>query len=211
MYPVHVGGHNYTGWCAGKPCAVNSKEGVGATVNAALNEGGIDYNCGPLYKTNLYNALQLGAVTEADIDRAAARIYMTQIKLGMLDDAATQEYETWGAEAVDNVEARALSLRAAQESLVLLKNEGGVLPLKKGAKLAFIGPHANSTQALLSNYHGDNRLVNAHSPLAAAAAAGLDVTHTVRARPGQFSALRVSRSESILYLVWHFGMGAHGT
>eukprot|EP01051_Picozoa_sp_SAG22_P016803 SAG22_NODE_2455_length_2553_cov_74.574980_3_plen_96_part_00 len=42
------GGHNYTGWCGDKPCPVNSKAGVGATVNAALNEGGIDYNCGPV-------------------------------------------------------------------------------------------------------------------------------------------------------------------
>ena len=89
----------------------------------------------------------------------------------MLDDAATQEYETWGPEAVDNAEARALSLRAAQESLVLLKNEAKVLPLRKGAKLAFIGPHANSTQALLSNYHGTNTLVDKNSPLAAARAA----------------------------------------
>jgi len=109
------GGHNYTGWCGDKPCPVNSKEGVGATVAAALNDGGIDYNCGPLYKTQLYNALQviertngafflsqmsheersfaktgsghierntqkhgwcltqLGAVAEADIDRAAGK------------------------------------------------------------------------------------------------------------------------------------------
>ena len=113
-----TGGHNYTGWCGDKACPVNSKEGVGATVAAALNEGGIDYNCGPLYKTQLYNALQLGSVTEADIDRAAGRIYHTQIKLGMLDPADDQEYQTWGPELVDNEESRALSLRAAQESLV---------------------------------------------------------------------------------------------
>ena len=72
----------------------------------------------PLYKTQLYNALQLGSVTEADIDRAAGRIYHTQIKLGMLDPADDQEYQTWGPELVDNAESRALSLRAAQESLV---------------------------------------------------------------------------------------------
>ena len=73
---------------------------------------------------------------------------------------------------------------------VLLKNEGssedrgpdarrGLLPLKKSAKLAFIGPHANSTQALLSNYHGSNSLVDSHSPLQAARAAGLSVTHAM--------------------------------
>jgi beta-glucosidase-like glycosyl hydrolase len=140
----------------------------------------------------LYNALQLGAVTEADIDRAAGRIYHTQIKLGMLDEPEDQEYQRWGPEMVDTVESRALSRRAAQEGLVLLKNEppvlatgtaihtsGPVLPLTKGLKLAFIGPHANSTQSLLSNYHGKNELVNSHSPLLAAQAAGLNVSYAM--------------------------------
>jgi beta-D-xylosidase 4 len=48
--------------------------------------------------------------------------------------------------------------------------EGGelLLPIKGVSKLAFIGPHADATQAMLSNYHGDNTLVNSHSPLMAA-------------------------------------------
>ena len=65
--------------CGDKACPVNSKEGVGATVAAALVQGGIDYNCGPLYKKQLFNALQMGSVMKADIDRAAARIYTTQV------------------------------------------------------------------------------------------------------------------------------------
>ena len=147
---------------------------------------------GGRYKTQLYNALQMGSVTEADIDRAAGRIYHTQIKLGMLDEPEDQEYQTWGPEMVDTAESRALSRRAAQEGLVLLKNEppaptartvihasGPMLPLAKGLKLAFIGPHANSTQSLLSNYHGSNELVNSHSPLLAAKAAGLTVSYAM--------------------------------
>jgi hypothetical protein len=66
------GGHNYTGWCGDKPCPVNSKEGVGATVAAALNDGGIDYNCGPLYKTQLYNALQV-------IERTNGAFFLSQM------------------------------------------------------------------------------------------------------------------------------------
>ena len=98
---VHTGGHNYTGWCGDQPCPVNSKQGVGATVAAALNDGGIDYNCGPLYKTQLYNALVLGSVTEEDIDRAAARIYHTQIRLGMLDPPDSQQYRLALRQALD--------------------------------------------------------------------------------------------------------------
>ena len=71
-----------------------------------------------------------------------------------------------------------MALRAAEESLVLLKNDNGLLPLALSRKgVAFIGPHANATQAMLSNYHGKNSLVNSHSPLQAATAAGVDVTY----------------------------------
>ena len=56
----------------------------------------------------------MGSVSEADIDRAAGRIYHTQIRLGMLDPAETQEYMLLGPEAVDSAASRALSRRAAQ-------------------------------------------------------------------------------------------------
>ena len=106
-------------------------------------------------------------------------------------------YMRVGPEAVDSSASRALSRRAAQESLVLLKNRNGILPLKTtslsssttgggggggGLKLAFIGPHANSTQALLSNYHGSNSLVNDHSALSAARRRGLTVTYAMGVR-----------------------------
>lgn len=63
--------------------------------------------------------------------------------------------------------------------MVLIKNDGGLLPLTSPAttKVAFIGPHANSTQDLLSNYHGANLLVNTHSPFQSAARAGMQVTY----------------------------------
>ena len=145
-------------------------------MRTALVVGGIDYNCGSLYKTNLFNMLQAGAVTKADVDQAVKRVYKTMILLGMLDPMEGQPLVHLGPEVVDSSESRAVALRAAHESLVLLKNDGGLLPLSKGAKIAFIGPHANSTQSLLSNYHGDNRLVNTNSPYAAAVAQGLHVS-----------------------------------
>ena len=103
----------------------------------------------------------------------------TQIKLGMLDPPDSQLYiNSLGPKDVDTAASRALSLRAASEAIVLLRNENEMLPLKSTLKLAFIGPHANSTQSLLSNYHGSNTLVNSHSPLLAAQAAGLDVSYS---------------------------------
>lgn len=159
------GGHNYT-------------TTVGETVRAALVQGGIDLNCGALYKTNLYSELKSGSVSEADIDRAARRVYRTAFRLGMLDPMEDQYYvNKLGPDRVDSPKHRALALEAARKSLVLLKNERKVLPLNKDVKIAFVGPHANSTQSLLSNYHGQNDLVNTQSPLMAARAAGLHVTY----------------------------------
>ena len=99
------------------------------------------------------------------------------MRLGLLDPSTSTPYAQLGAESVDSAAHRALALTAARESIVLLKNARGLLPLRAGARIAFLGPHANSTQALLSNYHGDNVLVNSHSPLAVALARGLGVTY----------------------------------
>ena len=156
-------------------------------------QGSIDYNCGALYRTNLYSSLKAGAVTESDVDTAAARIYTTMIRLGMLDPPEDQYYiNEITPDDVDSEANRDAALLAARESLVLLKNDRKMLPLFGGQllttetgastdlasrKVAFIGPHANSTTSLLGNYHGSNTLVNSWSPLMAAKAAGLDVSY----------------------------------
>ena len=160
--PDGFSGHNY------------SQGAVGA-VNAALGAG-VDVNCGPLYRMWLAGLVANGSVAEALLDVSVARVYTTAMSLGLLDTAVPQVYAGYGAESVDSAEHRALALRAAQESLVLLKNDG-VLPLAPGLKLAFIGPHANATQDFLSNYHGSNTLVDAHSPLAVARARGWAVSY----------------------------------
>ena len=107
--PSHFPGHNYTST-------------VDETARAALVDGGVDFNCGPFYKVQLYTALQSGAVSEADVDLAASRVYTMHIKLGLLDPMEAQDYVKIGPEAVDSADHRSLALRAARESIVLLKN-----------------------------------------------------------------------------------------
>ena len=79
---------------------------------------------------------------------------------------------------VDTTEHRLLSLSVAEQAMTLLKNDGSLLPLKKSDKVAFIGPQANFTQEMLSNYEGQNVLVNNHSTIMAAQNMGVSFTYS---------------------------------
>lgn len=150
------------------------------TANAAL-EAGVDNNCGPFYRMWLDYFVENGNVTEQAIDLAVRRIYRSAIKLGMLDPLANQPYAQYGPEVVDTPVHRNIALQAASESIVLLKNTANLLPLTNPSnlKLAFIGPHANSTQSFLSSYHGDNTLVDSHSPLQVGLSMGLNINYSL--------------------------------
>ena len=154
-----------------------------------LHPGGVDVNCGqspPYYTKYVCDAVKSGAINTTDVDRAARRYWRTMMRLGMFDPMDTQPFVTdLGVKDVDTQENRALAQRAAAESFVLLKNDNGFLPLdgREGrldinkAKIALIGPLFNATQDLLSapQYHGQNILVNSHSPLLVAQRRGLDI------------------------------------
>ena len=90
----------------------------------------------------------------ADIDKAISRTLAHFIALGELDGPDDVVYQGYGPELVDTTEHRRLSLSVAEQAMTLLKNEGGLLPLKKTAKVAFVGPQANFSQEMLSNYEG---------------------------------------------------------
>eukprot|EP01049_Picozoa_sp_SAG25_P000471 SAG25_NODE_17_length_24192_cov_70.399452_1_plen_146_part_00 len=92
-------------------------------------------------------------------------------------------FRSYGPEQVDTREHRLLSLAVAEQAMTLLQNDARngappLLPLKKGAKIALVGPQANFTLQMLSNYEGQNTLVLNHSTLMAAQRAGLDVTYS---------------------------------
>ncbi len=95
-------------------------------------------------------ALDAGLVTEADIDRAVARVLAVKFRAGLFEQPYADPER---AEAVtNNQQARALARRAAQRSIVLLKNEG-VLPLSlDGRTIAVVGPNADV--ARLGGYYG---------------------------------------------------------
>ncbi|MEA5016359.1 MAG: glycoside hydrolase family 3 C-terminal domain-containing protein [Candidatus Limiplasma sp.] len=123
------------------------------TESAALAlENGCDLNCGNTYLV-LLQALQEGLVTEEQIRLAATRLMATRIKLGMFD----QDCEYDGLSILDNdtEEHHALAQRAAENTMVLLKNDGLLpLALEKLRTIAVIGPNADAVPALEGNYHG---------------------------------------------------------
>lgn len=115
-------------------------------------KSGCDLNCGAVY-LHILSAYQQGLITEEDIDRAVYHVMRTRMRLGMFD--ARTEYDDIPYEINDCEKHHQLALKAAEESVVLLKNDG-ILPLKKETlkTVAVIGPNADSAEILKGNYNG---------------------------------------------------------
>ena len=120
---------------------------------AASVKAGCDLNCGCTFE-HLPAALEQGLVTEAELDLSLSRLFSARIRLGMFDPPERVPFAAIPFDVIDSPEHRQLARRAAQQSLVLLKNDG-VLPLRSDLKsLAVIGPNASAPQVLWGNYSG---------------------------------------------------------
>ena len=120
--------------------------------SAASVAAGTDLDCGVAYAA-LGDAVRKGQIGEAAIDQAARRLFAARYRMGMFD-ADAGSYATFGAKDIDSADHRRLALQAARESIVLLKNERGTLPLKSGKRIVVIGPNADALNILEANYHG---------------------------------------------------------
>lgn len=96
-------------------------------------------------------AYQRGLIGMADIDRALVRLFSARLRNGDLAGLPARAHEPVPVTAIDTPEHRALALKAAVESLVLLKNDG-VLPLRSDVRIAVAGPLADATRVLRGNY-----------------------------------------------------------
>jgi beta-glucosidase len=102
----------------------------------------------------IVDAVRHGLVSEAELDQAVRRLFIARLKLGLFDPPEKVPYFKITAAENDTPAHRALSLEAAKASMVLLKNDG-LLPLKAApARIAVIGPNADSLDALVGNYNG---------------------------------------------------------
>jgi beta-glucosidase len=116
----------------------------------ALNAG-IDIETPSMAKyVTLLDLIKKGEVTMQQIDDAVSRILTTKFQMGLFENPYTDPEEA--KRVVGGVESRKIALKAAQESMILLKNTNNILPLKKGAykKVAVVGPNAD--RCILGGY-----------------------------------------------------------
>ena len=120
----------------------------------AMNNG-CDLNCGCMFP-NLRDAVRGGYVDEARLDEAVTNLMECRMKLGLFEEEGKVSFDAIGYDQVDTKENRALNLEISRKSLVLLKNEGHLLPLDKTKirSIGVIGPNADSRKALVGNYEG---------------------------------------------------------
>src|SRR5262249_4425336 len=120
--------------------------------------------CGDTYKA-LVESVKQGLIAEEEINRAVKRLFEARFRLGMFDPPDLVPYAKIPFSANDSEEHRQLALQAARESIVLLKNENNIPPLRKDLRsIAVIGPNSDNVQVLLGNYNGQPSRVT--TPLA---------------------------------------------
>ena len=119
-----------------------------ADASAKCLSAGSDMDmAGGTFQRGLKKALETGRITQAQIDEAVRRVLRFKFSLGLFDDPYRYLNPKRHGETLEKPEFREVAREAAAKSMVLLKNDGGLLPLTEGSrfkKIAIIGPYADS-------------------------------------------------------------------
>jgi beta-glucosidase len=133
-----------------------------AEAGAVAVKAGMDNECADFFTVardnsdyvKFLDAVQQHLLTENDIDVALNRLFTARFRLGLFDPSQIVPYAQTPESEIDSAPHRALALKIARESIVLLKNDG-TLPFNPGVKkIAVFGPLAESTRVLHGNYSG---------------------------------------------------------
>ena len=129
--------------CTRDHIAATKKEAVKIAINAGIDTSMVPYEVS--FCDYLKELVQEGEVPMSRIDDAVARVLRLKYRLGLFENPYwdIKKYDKFGSK-----EFAAEALQAAEESEVLLKNEGNILPLAKGTKILLAGPNANSMRCL---------------------------------------------------------------
>lgn len=118
----------------------------------------MDLDCGPFLGLHTVDAVKKGLLTEADVNGALINTLTVQMRLGMFDgeQPSAHAYGKLGPSDVCKPAHQDLALEAARQGIVLLKNNGPILPLspQRHRTVAVIGPNSNVTVTMIGNYAG---------------------------------------------------------
>lgn len=151
--------HNYTN-SASNASALVLNAGLDVDCGDLLNNytleavNGISQKryCSHLEFAEIYVAEKL--VTMDTVDQALINQFLVKLRLGLFDPVDSQKYMQYSPDVINSDEHKALALRAVRESVVLLKNDNGLLPIAPSKNMAVLGPNCLATDALLGNYFG---------------------------------------------------------
>ena len=132
------------------------------------------------FENNIPAAVRDGKLSEARLDDALARVLRVRMRLGEFDPFDVVPYSKISPAVINSDAHRAVALEAAQESIVLLKNSGDLLPLDPAGlkRIAVIGPLAN--RIIMNNYNGRaGKTVTALQGIRARASRDTEVVYTV--------------------------------
>ncbi|MGB4415847.1 MAG: glycoside hydrolase family 3 C-terminal domain-containing protein [Paludibacter sp.] len=117
---------------------------------------GTDLDCGHEAYLGLLQAVKDGIITENDIDVSLKRLFSIRLRLGMFDPIKLVPFSKIDSAYLEKPEHKALALKMAQQSIVMLRNENNLLPIDKKMvkKIAVLGPNANNPEVQLGNYNG---------------------------------------------------------
>ena len=139
------------------------KDPLSASVDAVLN--GTDLECGKVFMS-LVEGLHKGYIKESDLDGHLRKTLYGRFELGMFDPADMLPWANLKADVISSEAHNDLATQAARESMVLLENSKGVLPLSKSLKnIAVVGPNADDVELLNGNYGGTPTKEHQHSLL----------------------------------------------
>lgn len=126
-----------------------------AEASAVAVKSGTDITCGTEY-VDLKAAVRNGQIAEQEIDLSVYRLMLARLKLGMFDPASMVPYARIAPTELETPAHRQLALDAARKAIVLLKNDGAMLPLQRSKvrSVAVIGPYAMRDDILYGNYNG---------------------------------------------------------
>lgn len=123
-----------------------------AAADAVLH--GTDLECGGAYRA-LGEAVKNNSIMEKNIDVSVKRLFLIRFRLGMFDPAMKVPFDTIPLSVLESKTHQDHALKMARESMVLLKNKNGLLPLStKIKRILVVGPNADNKEILLGNYNG---------------------------------------------------------